>query len=135
MIGYGIRYDAYKNGDTSMSDVAELINDMRSSKNEKHRRVVRVVDDIISFNEKSSLFRFKRNFIAEVSDYAEKSNIKSPDMYFYYALTGLKEIAELEEYAHINSDIECIKAMYELKKAESTFYAVKSFVEGFCDEV
>ena len=134
LLGYGIKYRDFKNGDTLMQDVVKAICTMRSSDNESNLAVSSSVGNAFSFEGTTHKFRYKHNFIAEVSDYANKSNNKSPDVYMYYALVGLREIGSSEEYEHLKTFSRYIKAMYDLERAELNFKAATNFIRGFYSE-
>lgn len=130
-LGYGIKYRDYKDGDTVMNDVVKLISGMRASDNPDNRNFEDIVDNIISFNGESRVFRFNNNFIAETSNRAEELNSVASDLYMYYCLVGLNEIFELDEYAHMQKDIRRIKVCYELEKADKSLEINASFIKRY----
>lgn len=130
-VGYGIRYAAYKNGDTTMSRIADMIKSMRATGNLEDMVLAKVVDDAISFSGKNRVFRYDINFIAQMSNYAKELNINVNDLYLFYCLVGLDAVGDLDEYEHIKSNVLFIKASYELGKAEANLKYVNAFMERF----
>lgn len=130
-LGYGIRYNEQKSSRIDMLDVADMISDLRASTNLSDRHLADVVDDIISFNGKDRLFRYDNNFIAITSNFAEKLNVNTPDLYLYYCLVGLNAVGYEYDYKHFDKDIGYIKASYELEKTDKNIKFVVLFIKRF----
>jgi len=133
-LGYGIKYHDYKNGDTTISDLIELIDRVRASDIGEYRALDTIASNVISFDGKSKPFRYDNNFIAETAEYADKMNVHASDLYMYYCLVGLSEVCEMDRYKHLDNDIGRIKALYGLKKADASFKFVVMFIGEFIME-